>query len=177
MFKNRGYKRKERTIPENSVIEIMVKQFIYLVFVLSIAMAATQEKKSFSIGSFFEGSWVIASRKVNLETGDVIGEASFERYNVTKTDENEYDIFPLEKNSYLRDRNAAQVVLMTPSDLVGEIKKYNAEMDTFDSLGEFKFVSMLPNESYVFLVDSFKISCPLVLVLSMETKSMRFPLL
>lgn len=153
----------------------MVKQFVYLVFVLSIAMAATQEKKSFSIGSFFEGSWVIASRKVNLETGDIIGEVSFDRYNVTKTDDNEYDIFPLEKNSYLRDRNAAQVVLMTPSDLVGEIKKYNAEMDVFDSLGEFKFVSMLPNESYVFLIDSFNISCLLELILSMKRKNMKSP--
>lgn len=157
------------------MIEIMVKQFVYLVFVLSIAMAATQEKKSFSIGSFFEGSWVIASRKVNLETGDIIGEVSFDRYNVTKTDDNEYDIFPLEKNSYLRDRNAAQVVLMTPSDLVGEIKKYNAEMDVFDSLGEFKFVSMLPNESYVFLIDSFNISCLLELILSMKRKNMKSP--
>lgn len=153
----------------------MVKQLVYLVFVLSIAMAATQEKKSFSIGSFFEGSWVIASRKVNLETGDIIGEVSFDRYNVTKTDDNEYDIFPLEKNSYLRDRNAAQVVLMTPSDLVGEIKKYNAEMDVFDSLGEFKFVSMLPNESYVFLIDSFNISCLLALILSMKKKNMKSP--
>lgn len=127
----------------------MYKQIICVLVALSIATAATQEKKEFSVASFFEGSWVIASRKVSLDSGDVIGDVTLVRYNVTKTDENEFDIFPLEKNSYLRDHEASQVVLITSSQWVGEVKKYNSEKDEFESIGEFKFVSMLPNESYV----------------------------
>lgn len=126
----------------------MNKQILCILVAIAIATAAAPEKKEFTIGSFFEGSWVIASRKVNLDSGDIVSDVSFSRYNITKTDENEYDIFPLENNSYLRDRNADQVVLFT-SSLACEVKKYNVDTDSFDSVGEFTFTSMLPNESYV----------------------------
>ena len=50
----------------------MSTSFLYLLVILSIATAAAPEKKEFSISSFFEGSWIIASRQLNLETGDII---------------------------------------------------------------------------------------------------------
>lgn len=130
----------------------MSTSFLYLLVILSIATAAAPEKKEFSVGSFFEGSWIIASRQLNLETGDIVNDVSFIQYNITKTDENEYDIYPLEKNSYLRDRNANQVVLITSSQLTAEVKKYDIERDEFELIGEFKFASMLPHESYVISV-------------------------
>ena len=130
----------------------MSTSFLYLLVILSIATAAAPEKKEFSISSFFEGSWIIASHQLNLETGDIVNDVSFIQYNITKTDENEYDIYPLEKNSYLRDRNANQVVLITSSQLTAEVKKYDIERDEFELIGEFKFASMLPHESYVISV-------------------------
>lgn len=129
----------------------MNKQILLILVSFMIVNAAAPEKKEFSLGTFFEGSWVIASRKVNLDSGDIISEVSFLRYNVTKTDENEYDVFPLENNSYLRDHKAEQVVLFTTSALEGEVKKYNVDSDSFEMVGKFAFASMLPNESYVFI--------------------------
>ena len=73
----------------------MSTSFLYLLVILSIARAAAPEKKEFSISSFFEGSWIIASRQLNLETGDIVNDVSFIQYNITKTDENEYDIWKL----------------------------------------------------------------------------------
>ena len=127
----------------------MNKQILFVLITLSIVSAAAPEKKEFTVGSFFEGSWIITSRKVNLESGDIIGESSLVQYNITKTDENEYDMYPLESGSYFRDRNANQIVLFTPSALEGEVKKYNVDLDEFEAVGKFSFVSTLPGESYV----------------------------
>lgn len=130
----------------------MNRSFAVFLAVLSITFAAEAKPKEFTIGNFFAGSWVVANRQVNLETGEIVGEPVFAQYNVTKTSDNEYDIFELEAGSYHRKQDANQVVMTTSSSLSCSISEYNAEKDGFDTLSELSFVPIMPSESYVTLL-------------------------
>ena len=130
----------------------MNRSFAVFLAVLSITFAAEAKPKEFTIGNFFAGSWVVANRQVNLETGEIVGEPVFAQYNVTKTSDNEYDIFELETGSYHRKQDADQVVMTTSSSLSCSINEYNAEKDGFDTLSELSFVPIMPSESYVTLL-------------------------
>ena len=127
----------------------MHRFFILFLAVLSITFAAEAKPKEFSIGEFFAGSWIIANRQVNLETGEVIGDPVFSQYNVTKTNENEYDVFPLETGTYHRKNDADQVVMVTSSSLSCSISQYNADKDGFDTVADLSFIPLMPSESYV----------------------------
>lgn len=168
LFVGRSIKRtdlgrdEELVFPPHNIqfTDRMNRFFAVFLAVLSITYAAEAKTKEFTIGNFFAGSWVIANRKVNLETGEVIGEPVFSQYNVTKTNDNEYDIFELEAGSYHRKPDADQVVMMTSSSLSCSISQYNAEKDGFDTLSELSFVSLVPSESYVrFLCESNGVDC------------------
>lgn len=130
----------------------MNRSFAVFLAVLSITFAAEAKPKEFTIGNFFAGSWVVANRQVSLETGEIVGEPVFAQYNVTKTSDNEYDIFELETGSYHRKQDANQVVMTTSSSLSCSISEYNAEKDGFDTLLELSFVPIMPFESYVTLL-------------------------
>ena len=67
----------------------MNRSFAVFLAVLSITFAAEAKPKEFTIGNFFAGSWVVANRQVNLDTGEIVGEPVFAQYNVTKTSDNE----------------------------------------------------------------------------------------
>ncbi|KAK8822661.1 hypothetical protein WA556_001555 [Blastocystis sp. ATCC 50177/Nand II] len=127
----------------------MNRSFAVFLAVLSITFAAEAKPKEFTIGNFFAGSWVVANRQVNLDTGEIVGEPVFAQYNVTKTSDNEYDIFELETGSYHRKQDADQVVMTTSSSLSCSISEYNAEKDGFDTLSELSFVPIMPSESYI----------------------------
>ena len=127
----------------------MNKVMIFLVLVVSALAAAAPKAESFSVSSFFQGSWIIAKRVIDVNTGDVIGEPELVQYNVTKTDENEYDIFPLEKNSFHRSQDANQVVLIPSSSYDCEIRQYSSQTDRFETVATLKFIPVLANESFV----------------------------
>ena len=130
----------------------MNRSFAVFLAVLSITFAAEAKPKEFTIGNFFAGSWIVANRQVSLETGEIVGEPVFAQYNVTKTSDNEYDIFELETGSYHRKQDADQVVMTTSSSLSCSISEYNAEKDGFDTLSELSFVPIMPSEYYVTLL-------------------------
>ena len=119
------------------------------VAILSVALAAPAKPKPFSVGEFFEGSWVISEQVMDLATGDLLKEGELMQYNVTKTNDNEYDIFPLEKNSYERKQDAEQIVMLTSSPLNCELQKFDTEKDEFISIGEIQFVAMMPHDSFM----------------------------
>ena len=127
----------------------MNKAFVVLVAILSLTTAAAPKEEPFSVASFFEGSWIIAKRTISLDSGDVIGETELIQYNVTKSDETEYDIYPLEKDSFRRSLDANQVVMSPSSSLSCEIKEYSSEIDNFETLITLNFIPMLPKESFV----------------------------
>lgn len=123
----------------------------FALFALALS-AATPKEESFSVSSFFQGSWIIAKRVIDVNTGDVIGESELLQYNVTKTDENEYDIFPLEKNSFHRSQDANQVVLIPSSSFDCEIRQYSSQTDRFETVATLNFIPVLANESFVGVV-------------------------
>lgn len=129
--------------------ERMNKALVVSMTALFLATAATPKEEPFSVASFFEGSWIIAKRTINLDSGDVIGEPEFVQYNVTKSDETEYDIYPLEKDSFRRSLEANQIVMIPSSSLSCEIKEYSSEVDNFETLITLNFIPMLPKESFV----------------------------
>lgn len=119
-----------------------------LLLAVSVSAAAPKEQP-FTVASFFEGSWIIAKRTISLESGEVLGEMELMQYNVTKTDENEYDIFPLEANTYRRSQEANQVVMIPSHDYSCDIKQYSAQTDSFETFVHLNFIPMLPRESFV----------------------------
>ena len=127
----------------------MWSRIFLTVAILSVALAAPAKPKPFSVGEFFEGSWVISEQVMDLATGDLLKEGELMQYNVTKTNDNEYDIFPLEKNSYERKQDAEQIVMLTSSPLNCELQKFDTEKDEFISIGEIPFVAMMPHDSFV----------------------------
>ena len=127
----------------------MNKVLIFLALFAFALSAAAPKEESFSVSSFFQGSWIIAKRVIDVNTGDVIGEPELMQYNVTKTDENEYDVFPLEKNSFHRSQDANQAVLIPSSSFDCEIREYSSQTDRFETVATLNFIPVLANESFV----------------------------
>ena len=127
----------------------MFKQIVILFAIVSVAMAAKEEPKEFTIGNFFEGSWVVAKKTIDMKTGEAIEEGELTQFNVTKTNENAYDIFQLEKGSFYRKQDMKQVIMLPTSPLGCEIQEFNSEKDSFEFLTEINLVAMMPGESFV----------------------------
>ena len=138
------------------VILEMKNLFICILALLTVsASAAAPKEQPFTVASFFEGSWIIAKRTILIDSGEVLGDVELIQYNVTKTDENEYDIFPLEKDTYRRSQEANQVVMITSSDYSCDIKQYSSQTDSFETFTHLNFIPMLPRESFVGIVTSY----------------------
>ena len=127
----------------------MFKQIVIALAVVSVAIAAKEAPKEFTIGGFFEGSWVVAKKVVDVKTGSIIEEGELAQFNVTKTNDNAYDIFQLEKGTYYRKQDSKQVIMLPTSSLACEIQEFNSEKDNFESLVEINLVAMMPGESFV----------------------------
>lgn len=52
----------------------MNKVLTFLALFAFALSAAAPKEESFSVSSFFQGSWIIAKRVIDVNTGDVIGE-------------------------------------------------------------------------------------------------------
>ena len=103
----------------------MFKQIVIALAVVSVAIAAKEAPKEFTIGGFFEGSWVVAKKVVDMKTGNIIEEGELAQFNVTKTNDNAYDIFQLEKGTYYRKQDSKQVIMLPTSSLACEIQEFN----------------------------------------------------
>lgn len=127
----------------------MFKLIVIAFAVVSVAMAAKEAPKEFTIGGFLEGSWVVAKKVVDIKTGNIIEEGELAQFNVTKTNDDAYDIFQLEKGTYYRKQDLKQVIMLPTSPLTCEIQEFNSEKDSFEYLTEINLVAMMPGESFV----------------------------
>lgn len=127
----------------------MFRQIVITLAVVSVAMAAKEAPKEFTIGEFFEGSWIVAKKTIDIKTGNVIEEGELAQYNVTKTNDNAYDIFQLEQGTFNRKQDFQQVIMLPTSSLACEIQEFNSEKDNFEYLTEINLVAMMPGDSFV----------------------------